>query len=174
MRAVLDAGQPLDEWRRMCDDTGWLPTTVAGRMEGSGMKRAIIAVACVVVATFAAYSLWPRGRPSVTAEMVKRPRVCEACGHRFDGPTEAILIECPKCGKRAAARVYYYVCRGCGERFEAFQERPADPSLTKVDPLRPPELVYKRGEGEWVPFAELGEIVCPKCGSANVGAPRPK
>lgn len=137
-------------------------------------KKAVVVVACVVVLAFAAYRLWPGGGRKVAAEMVERPRACEACGHRFDGPTVATLTECPKCGKREAARVYFYVCRKCGERFEAFRERPADASLTKVDPLRPPDLVYKRGEGEWVPFAELGGIVCPKCGSANVGAPRPK
>ena len=138
------------------------------------MKRAAIAAVCIVVVALAAYRLWPRGRGAVTPEMVERPRVCEACGHRFDGPTVAVLTTCPKCKKREAARVYFYVCRKCGERFEAFRERPADPTLTKVDPIQPPDLVYKRGDGEWVPFADLCEIVCPKCGSAEVGAPRPK
>ena len=135
------------------------------------MKQAILVVVAVAVLVFAAYRLWPRGG-TVTPKMVNRPRVCEECGARFDGPTDPILIECPKCHKRAGVRAYFYVCRKCGEHFEAFRERPADPSVTTVDPIKPPDLVFKREGGEWVESVQaLGQIKCPKCGSTEVGPP---
>ena len=138
-------------------------------------KRAAIVAACVMVLGFAAWRLWPgRGR-GVTPEMVNRPRVCEECGHRFGGSPEPIVAECPKCHKRAGVRVRSYVCGACGERFEAFRERTADATLEELDLMTPPELVYKREGGEWMPSVqELGEIKCPKCASGKVGPPRPQ
>jgi predicted RNA-binding Zn-ribbon protein involved in translation (DUF1610 family) len=141
------------------------------------VKKPLIAGACLLVIVFATCRLWPRGR-RVTSEMVNRPRVCEACGARFEGPTDPVLLPCPSCGKRAAVQAHSYVCRGCGERFEAFWERPADPAAGKPDPLKPPEMVYRRPGstgGEWVPSVQqLGAFQCPKCGSDNVGPPRPE
>jgi hypothetical protein len=85
------------------------------------------------------------------------------------------MLPCPKCGKRAAARAHFYVCRDCGERFEALWERPADPTLEKPDPLKAPDLVYKRPDGDWVPSVQqLGPIPCPKCGRTHTTPPRPE
>lgn len=137
------------------------------------MKKPLIIVVVVLVILFATCRLWPRARRA-TSEMVDRPRVCEACGRRFDGPTAPIVLTCPECGKRAAVRVHHYVCRACGARLEAFWERPADPSLERPDPLRPPEMAYKRPGGTWGPSIKgLGSFKCPKCGSTSVGPPRP-
>jgi len=137
------------------------------------VKKPLIAGVCLLVILFATCRLWPRGR-AVSPKMVNRPRLCEACGRRFDGPPGAVLLVCPQCGKRAAVRVHHYVCRACGERFEAFWERPADPSGVKPDPLMAPAMVYKRPEGEWVPSVQqLGPFQCPKCKSPKVGPPHP-
>jgi len=138
------------------------------------MKKAVLAAVAVVVLAFAIYRLWP-SRGKVTPEMVNRPRVCLECGHRFEAPTDPILLECPQCHKRAGARVYFYICRKCKERFEAYHERPTDPSLTTVDPIKPPELEFQREGGPWVRSVKaLGPFKCPKCGSAEVGPPLPR
>ena len=138
------------------------------------MKKLIVGAVCVVVIAGSVYLAWPR-RGTVTPRMMHQPRVCEACGEQHGGPTEPIVTQCPKCGKRASVRARSFVCRKCGESFEAYRERLADESLTEVDPDRPPVLVYKLPGGEWKRSVRaLGPLKCPKCGSTDVGAPMPK
>ncbi|MFC1806558.1 hypothetical protein ACFL09_06225 [Planctomycetota bacterium] len=137
------------------------------------MKKGILIAVCVVVIVACAYYAWPtKGR--ITPEMGYRPRVCEACNERVDGPSEPIVTECPKCKKRAAVRVHLYECRDCGESFEAFRSRLADETATEIDDKTVPEMVYKREGGEWKKSVKaLGQLQCPKCKSANVKPPRP-
>ena len=139
------------------------------------MNKPLIAALAVLGILFATYSLWPSSR-RVTPEMVERPRVCDACGHRFDGPTEPVVVECPECGKRAGVRAQFYQCRKCGHRFEAYWVRTQDTSLEAIDDTKPPpELAYKRPDGQWVDSKQkLGKILCPECGSAQVGSPPPR
>jgi len=138
------------------------------------MKKPLIAGVCIVVIAVSVYMAWPR-RGRITPQMMQQPRVCEACGDRHGGPTEPIVTVCPTCGKRASVRSRSFVCRKCGERFEAYRERLADESLTAVDPDKPPVLVYKRPGGQWQRSVRaLGPLKCPKCGSTDVGAPMPK
>ena len=133
------------------------------------VKKAVVAVACVVAIGVCADRLWPR-RGRFRIEMSYGPRVCEACGHRFGGVPEAVMVECPKCHKLAAVRVHSYRCRACGEVFEAFRSRPADAGLARLDDADAmPPVVFKREGGEWVPFEELGSFQCPKCGSTDLG-----
>ena len=138
------------------------------------MKKGILIAVCVVVIVGALYYAWPK-KSAITPEMGYRPRVCEACNHRFNGPTEPLVTECPKCKKRATVRVHSYECRDCGESFEAFRERMADENATEIDPMKPPDLVYKREGGEWKRSVKaLGPFACPKCKSKNVKPPRPQ
>ena len=134
------------------------------------MKKPIIGVVAGVVILVCLVRLWPGGGRTITRDMVQSPRKCLKCGHTFDAPTGPLLVKCPKCGERQGARVHYYYCRKCGERIEAFVERPADPTLAKVDPIKPPEMVFRREGGEWVKSVKkLGTFTCPKCRSTNVG-----
>ena len=139
------------------------------------MRKTGVAVVAIVVIFACVCRLWPRGEPRVTTTMVERPRMCLDCKARFLATTEPILVECPTCHKRAGARLYHYVCRDCGARFEAYVERPSDPSVATVDPIKPPDLVFRREGGEWVRSVKtLGIFVCPKCKSTNVGPPFPR
>ena len=134
------------------------------------MKKAIVVIVCLAAIGFAGWRMWPRTiKP--TPEMMYRPRVCEKCNERFEGPTEDILVECPKCHERAGVRVFVRECRKCKARFDAFYAKPADPDLTEIDPMKPPPaMLYKRPDGDWKRSRrQLGEIKCPKCGSADVG-----
>ena len=136
-------------------------------------KKVCITVACLAAIGLCAYRLWPRPT-GLKPEMRLRTRVCEACGHRFQGVPEPVMVECPKCHKLAGVRVHHYHCRACGEVFEAFLSRPADRTLVKLDETeRMPIALFKRQGGEWVPFEDLGQIKCPKCGSATVEPHRP-
>jgi len=139
------------------------------------MKKAIVVVVTLVVIGVSAYSLWPKGGRA-TPEMEARPRLCEACGHRFSGPTDDLLLVCPECKKRAGVRVHVYECHKCGERFEAFHSKPEDASLTEIDPMKPPPtLLYRIVGGEWArswPQVRK-QLKCPKCGSTDVGPPMP-
>jgi len=139
------------------------------------MKKAIIAVVAVATIAVAVWRLWPSSGKQA-AELAERPRLCEACGFRFQGTTEPVMVECPKCKKLAGIRVNVFVCRKCGESFDAFYTKPEDPTLTAIDPMKPPPvLLYKREGGEWVKSRkQLGEFKCPKCGSTDVGPPLPK
>ena len=138
------------------------------------MGRRILVVVCVVAIAVALYLALPR-RGRITEQMSYQPRVCEACGHRFDGPSDPIVTPCPQCGKRAAVRAQFYQCRDCGESFEAFRTRLADEGATKLDPMKPPKLLHKREGGQWTPsLRSLGPFQCPKCKSANVRPPRPQ
>ncbi len=137
------------------------------------MKKVIIIGVCVVVIVVCAYYAWPtKGR--ITPEMGYQPRACEACGERFNGPSEPLVLECPTCKKRATVRVHHYECRDCGESFEAFRSRLADENATEIDDMKPPEMVYKREGGEWKKSVKaLGQLACPKCKSTKVKPPRP-
>ena len=140
------------------------------------MKKALVAVVAVVVLGLAVYSLWPRGGRATPA-MEARPRLCEECGHRFAGPTDDILLECPQCHKRAGVRVHVYACRKCVESFEAFHSKCADASLTAIDPMKPPPaLLYRVVGGEWTRSWEAvrKQLKCPKCASKDVGHPMPR
>lgn len=139
------------------------------------MKKVIIAVVAVATIGFAVWRLWP-STGKQAAKLAERPRLCEACGFRFQGTTEPVMVECPKCKKLAGIRVNVFVCRKCGESFEAFHTKPEDPTLTAIDPMKPPPvLLYKREGGEWGKSRkQLGEFKCPKCGSTDVGPSLPK
>ena len=137
------------------------------------MKKGIIVAVCLVVIVGAVHFAWPtKGR--ITPEMGYRPRVCEACDHRYDGPSEPLVLECPKCGKRATVRLHFFECRDCKETFEAYRSRLADETATEIDDKKVPEMVYKREGGDWKrSIKALGELACPKCKSKNVKPPRP-
>lgn len=138
------------------------------------MKKLILIAVCLVVTAGSAYTLWPKGG-RVTPEMGYRPRVCDACGHPHDGPSEPVVTECPKCKKREGVRAHYYDCQACGERFEAYRERLADASIVEMDPMTPPKFVYKLKGGEWKKTIQaLGTLTCPKCKSPKVKAPPPQ
>ena len=139
------------------------------------MKKAIVLVAALAAIGLAVWRLWPTPKRA-TADMEARPRLCEACGHRFAGPTDDILLECPECKKRAGVRVHVYSCRKCGESFEAFHSKCEDASLTAIDPMKPPPtLLYREVGGEWTRSwpAVRRKLKCPKCGSTDVAAPMP-
>lgn len=132
------------------------------------------AIALCAVAILVCLVQWLRHRPQITRQMGHRPRVCDACGHRFDGAALPVMVPCPACGKKAGVRAYFYACRSCGERFEAYRERPAEPAKV-TDPGRPHELLVKRPGGPWVKtIKELGPIRCPECKSADVHVPLPR
>ena len=138
------------------------------------MKKGIIIAVCLVAIAGAVYFM-PLRKGRITPQMGYQPRVCEACDHRYDGPSEPLVLECPKCGKRATVRLHFFECRDCGERFEAFRERLADENATEIDPMKPPEMVCKREGGDWKrSIKALGDFQCPKCKSKNVRPPRPK
>ena len=138
------------------------------------MKKGIIVAVCVAVLLGSAYLLWPK-KGGTTPEMSYQPRVCEACGHGHEGPLEPLVLECPQCHKRASVRVHVYECRDCGATFEAYRVRLADEAATEIDPMKPPDLVYKREGGEWrTSVKALGQLQCPKCRSKNVKPPRPQ
>ena len=139
------------------------------------MKKAIVVVAALAVIGLAVWRLWPsRGR--ATAAMEARPRLCEECGERFGGVPEAVMVECPKCHKRAGVRVHVYQCGKCGESFEAFHSKPEDATLTEIDPMKPPPtMLFRAPGGEWTrSWKEVKkQLKCPKCGSTDVAAPLP-
>jgi len=124
------------------------------------MKKVIIIVVCLAVIGGSAYMLWPKGGRA-TPEMGYRPRVCDACDHPHDGPSEPVLTECPQCKKREGVRVHYYDCQACGERF--------------MDDKMPSKFVYKLKGGEWEKTIKaLGTLTCPKCKSTKVKSPPPQ
>ena len=137
-------------------------------------KKTLIVAACVVVSGVCVCRLVAPRRTTITREMEYQPRVCDACGHCFDGALDPVVVACPRCGEKQGVRRYFYVCQECGHRFEAYRLRLADPEQA-YDPDQPHKLVYKREGGEWVEsVAALGPIACPECSSANVRAEWPK
>ena len=136
-------------------------------------KKVCIVAACLAAVGLCALRLWPRPA-RLTPEMRLRTRVCEACGHRFQGVPEPVMAVCPKCHKLAGVRVHHCHCRACGEVFEAFRSKPADPKLDKLDETEmTPAVLFQREGGEWVPPEEFSRPQCPKCGSAAVEPHRP-
>ena len=140
------------------------------------MKKALVVVVALAAIGYAVYTFVPRGGKA-TAEMEGRPRVCEKCNHRFVGPTDDILLECPKCKERAGVRVHVYECHKCQNTFDAFWSKPEDASLTTIDPMKPPpKVLYKVGDGDWTASwtRTKQKLKCPKCGSKDIGPPLPR
>lgn len=136
-------------------------------------KKPVMAVASAVAILFCIWLIWPSGR-KVSRRELRRPYVCDACGHRFKAVPGTERIRCPKCGKTEAVLYHEYECRQCGERFEAFRERQAGAEGGPPSADEPPLMEYKKPDGEWVTSAEaLGDIQCPHCGSTNAGPPKP-
>ncbi|MFW6163878.1 MAG: hypothetical protein ACODAJ_13995 [Planctomycetota bacterium] len=140
------------------------------------MKKGIIVALAIAAIGFAAYRFWPGGGKA-PRRLEVRGRLCEACGHRFKGPTDDILLVCPKCNERAGVRVHVYQCHQCSHRFEAFHSKPEDESLTEIDPMKPPPtMLYRVPGGEWQRSWRKvkKQLKCPECGSTDVGPPLPQ
>lgn len=134
-------------------------------------QKKLVAAACAAVILWCGASLWPSSPRGPRPEGEHQGRVCDVCGKRFQGSPSPGLSTCPECGKAEGVRVYTYACRACGERFEGFRERPADPANAPTDG-RPQPLLVKRPGGQWVKsLEEAGPIVCPKCKSPDVSCP---
>ena len=141
--------------------------------------RVVIAVGLTVVVAVCVYMV-VRGRPRVAPDAEWQPRLCEACGHRFQGQAEPIVTDCPKCREHAATRVYQCTCSQCDAVYDSFYCRYKDASLTKEGlpealALNPdPELEYRTPGGEWCSYEQLTrETNCPRCGGRLVpAAPR--
>ena len=146
---------------------------VASVMERTVLaKKVVTVVVCLVVTAAGVYMAWPKGRIATpNPEDYRRPWVCDACGHTFDEPPGEGMRECPKCGAKKGAQVGVYVCKACGEEFEAY--RFADFYTDSGDagpdgkPLVP-ATYYKLPGSQWkIGRPDPKAIVCPKCGNRD-------
>jgi predicted RNA-binding Zn-ribbon protein involved in translation (DUF1610 family) len=131
-------------------------------------RTAAVIVLCAGAVALSLLVTRPR-RAKITPETGYGSRLCDACGHRFQGVPDPVVLPCPQCGQKAGVRVYDFACQACGERFEGYRERPADPDRPYDPDSGPPVLVTKRPGGSWVPsINDLGPLRCPQCKATDL------